>query len=377
LNSTANESGLYPGWLKRFPHLDQLYRRYERQVPLMVFVFGFLWDTLTMTRVDSLADHVVLSGYALLLGAMIALIVRQQAGGTLPARVMKLEPYFLWAMQFAFGGLFSSFVIFYFKSVSWSRTLLFFILCVGLLVGNEFLQHRLENRNLLAAMYSFCLFSYLALLLPTILATVHTGVFLLSGVISLLITAGVFAAGIPGGRRVRLEYIRGPMTWAFAVFAIINLLYFGDLIPPVPLALKSAGIFHHVKRRGSGHQVDYVEPPFYHFWKKSDDPFYLSTGEAAYCYSSIYAPQRIHVPVLHVWSYLDPVQGWVVKDRMSFEISGGREGGYRGFSWKRTLQPGEWRVDVETYQGRTLGRLNFTILTSPDPHPPLVSRYIP
>ncbi len=343
----------------------------------MVFVTGFLWDTLTMTRVDSTVDHILLFGYATLLGIMIGATVRRQAGGSRPGWIRKIEPHFVWAMQFAFGALFSSFVIFYFKSVSWSRTLLFFLLCVVLLVGNEFLHHRLQNQNLLAALYSFCLFSYLALLLPTALASVATSVFLMAGAASIAITIGVFAAAAPGGWRARWNGVREPVGWAGGVCLMIVLLYFGNLIPPVPLALKSAGIFHKITRIDSSHQVLYVQPPFYRFWKKSDDPFYWNEGESVYCYSSIYAPRGIHVPVRHVWSYYNPESGWEVKTRIDFEISGGREGGYRGFSWKRTMSPGDWRVEVETHQGRTLGRLDFRVAPSPQPHPPLVSRIIP
>jgi len=71
-------------------------------------------------------------------------------------------------------------VILYFMSVFWTRTLLFFVILVTLLLGNEFLHQRLENPKLLATLYSFCLFSNLAFLLPTIFANVSTGIFLLA-----------------------------------------------------------------------------------------------------------------------------------------------------------------------------------------------------
>src|SRR5512137_482280 len=192
-----------PGSLCRFPPLVRLYCKHEKYVPLLVFATGFIWDTFTMTRVDSLLDHIILSGYASAIGIMIVFTLRRQVGKSGPAWIQRLEPHFLWAMQFAFGGLFSSFVIFYFKSVSWTRTLLFFILCVVLLVGNEFLHDRLENPQLLAALYSFCLFSYMALLLPTVLASATMRVFLLSGVISAGLSILVFGFGMAGAWRAK------------------------------------------------------------------------------------------------------------------------------------------------------------------------------
>jgi hypothetical protein len=42
-------------------------------------------------------------------------------------------------------------------------------------------------------------------------------------------------------------------------------------------------------------------------------------------------------------------------------IAGGREAGYRGYTTKSKLDPGEWRVDVETKDGRVIGRIGFHV----------------
>ena len=42
-------------------------------------------------------------------------------------------------------------------------------------------------------------------------------------------------------------------------------------------------------------------------------------------------------------------------------VSGGRDEGYRGFSVKTALQPGDWRCDVKTAQGALIGRTSFTV----------------
>jgi hypothetical protein len=43
-------------------------------------------------------------------------------------------------------------------------------------------------------------------------------------------------------------------------------------------------------------------------------------------------------------------------------IAGGREGGYRGHTVKSRLDPGDWRVDVETHDGRVIGRIGFRVV---------------
>ena len=43
------------------------------------------------------------------------------------------------------------------------------------------------------------------------------------------------------------------------------------------------------------------------------------------------------------------------------KISGGREGGYRTYTFKQRLDPGDWRVDVETEDGRVVGQVSVAV----------------
>ncbi len=347
-----------------------LYHRYEKYSDISIFCLGFLWDSLTLTRVDSLLDNIILLFYLIIIGVMIFLTLRRHCGRALPKWIQKIEPHFLWAMQFCFGGLFSSYVIFYFKSASWTRTQFFFLVLVCLLIGNEFLQDRMKNPKLLAILYCFCLFTFFAFFLPVITAIVNEYIFVLAGLISLGVCLALFSSAMkmdngewhPGTKTVAI--------WIGSIVLLINILYFAHLIPPVPLALKSAGIYHQVTKTSAGYEVQYVAPSIWRFWKKSDDPFYWSPGEKVWCYTAIFAPAKARVRIFHVWSHKTS-DGWVETDPVPIDITGGREGGFRGDSWKRRVEPGEWRVEVETEKGHILGRIDFTVVESPVPHPPL------
>jgi hypothetical protein len=48
-------------------------------------------------------------------------------------------------------------------------------------------------------------------------------------------------------------------------------------------------------------------------------------------------------------------------DKISIKITGGREGGYRAYSFKQRLDPGYWRVDVETEDGRVAGQVSVEV----------------
>jgi hypothetical protein len=355
--------------------LREFFQRHERHTGIALFALGFVWDSLTMTRVDNWLDNIILLFYLAFIAAMIIFTLRRQCGQATPGWIQKLESRFLWAMQFCFGGLFSSYVIFYSQSASFTRTQFFFLILVLLWIGNEFLEQRLKNPVLLAVLYCFCLFSFLAFFLPVILARVNAWIFLLAGCFSLVISLGVFSIGLlpePGEWRKRMTPVAASI---FATFLSLNMLYFADLIPPVPLALKSAGIYHQVTKTSEGYLVKYVPPSMPRFWRKWDDPFNFSPGEIVYCYTAVFAPGKVRVPVRHIWSRKTP-DGWVRTDSIGFPISGGRDGGYRGYTAKSGMTPGKWRVEVETEGGRTLGRIDFAVVPSPVPHPSLVTALI-
>ena len=42
-------------------------------------------------------------------------------------------------------------------------------------------------------------------------------------------------------------------------------------------------------------------------------------------------------------------------------LSGGREAGYRAYTFKQQLDPGDWRVDLEAEDGRIIGRVSVTV----------------
>lgn len=70
------------------------------------------------------------------------------------------------------------------------------------------------------------------------------------------------------------------------------------------------------------------------------------------------------------WFYRDPLIGWSVSDVIPLQTMGGRPEGFRGFAKKARLQPGDWRVEVETEDGREIGRIHFTVVPDPEPGEP-------
>lgn len=356
--------------------LRGFYLRHQRRLPVASFALGFVWDASTLSRIDRMSDNLILLAYIAGLAAMIVITLRSREAPVRAHWLSAVRPHFAWAMQFLLGGLLSSYVVFYFKSVSWTQTQVFFALLVALLIGNEFLERRLENERLLAVLFTFCVFSFLAFFIPVLAGRVGRAMYSAAGLLTLAASLGLFALAIPVRTREGPRRFRVAAAWILFVWTAHVVLYLTNLIPPVPLALTDAAVYHSVERIPAGYVVSYVDASPLRFWHKSDDPFLLAPGEAAYCYTAVFAPTGVRVPIRHVWSFHEKGSGWRVTDRVGFEVTGGRDGGYRGYSRKAALRPGFWRVSVETHEGQILGHTVFEVRASGDGRRPLAQRLI-
>ncbi len=290
---------------------------------------------------DLLREHLILSGYVIVAGAMIVL-ASKRPGWKIPAFVM----------QIAFGALFSAFVVFYVRSASFSASWMFLLFLVLFFVGNEFFRARYERFVFQTSVFFIALFSYAIFALPILLGKIGAGIFLLSGAISVAAIGG-FA------RLLKKEMPKSVLV----IFALFNIFYFANIIPPIPLALKESGIYHRIERINGSYRVLYEKPPWYRFFDDTSVVFHTIPGKTLYAYSAIFAPVGIQTDIVHRWSYFDENKDeWFYETAIRFPITGGRENGYRGYTFKRNARAGRWRVDVQTPRGQTLGRMTFRVV---------------
>jgi hypothetical protein len=146
---------------------------------------------------------------------------------------------------------------------------------------------------------------------------------------------------------------------------IINGLYFSHLIPPLPLALKDAGVYHSIVKEYGNYTVEYEESGVKGFFKPYAD-FHQQVGESVYVYSAVFSPRGLNPAIVHEWQHYNEVEkAWITRNRVNLALFGGRDGGYRTYSNGDYLEEGKWRVNVETENGAIIGRLNFNIINSP------------
>lgn len=355
--------------------LDDVIKPFRHHLLTVAFVGGFVVDNLTLNRVDQLFDNLVLAGYVVL--AMSGLIYLYfGTSGKLGERIrMHASRWAPLAVQFAFGGLMSGLLVFYSRSGSWWTSWPFLFIMLAVIVGNEFIKRRSERLIFNLGVLFVALFSYVVLIMPVMLGRMGDEVFIVSGIVALVVFilfSKVLYRIVPHFMEMNTRMI---ILTTFAIYASLNVLYFTNLIPPIPLSMKEIGVYHNVEKRPEGGYVlTYEKGPWYALWHQSDTTYHYALGNRVYCYASVFAPTRFKTTITHRWEYYDQnIRAWTHHEAISFPIDGGRADGYRGYSFIESVRDGTWRCSVETPRGQVIGRSVFTVVTGTAPKP-LVTR---
>lgn len=349
--------------------IDEFIHPIKHHLLTLSFIGGFILDNLTLARVDRLFDVGVLS-FHVTLAALSIIYLYIGTSGRLSERVqLHAAKWAPMGIQFAFGSLMSGLLVFYSRSGSWLTSWPYLLLLLGVIIGNEYITKKAQRLIFNLGLFFVGLFSYCALFVPVILGKMGDAVFVGSGLLALAIM-WVF---------VKALYFAVPNFMALntrSIFFTIGMMYFGlntlyftNLIPPIPLSLSAIGVYHEVKDLGEGkYQLSFEKGEWYEFWKESDKVFHRAVGEPVFCYAAVYAPAKISTTIYHRWEYYDEEKGaWVYHARIPYAISGGRLGGYRGYTQIESVRDGQWRCSVETERGQTVGRDVFRVVTGTKP----------
>ncbi len=342
------------------------WEKHSRIINLSGLVLGFAFDLWLAKRPDSFADNILLITYLLLAGGIIVALnirtLRKKMEAEHPTEPLLL----LLLLQFCFGGLANNLLILYGKSGTLSGSLFFIFMLAGFALGNEFLKSRYEQLRFNVAIFYFLLLTYCVIAVPTFIThSIGTGAFLFSCFVS-VVFIGVFLWVLfykVFKRREKQQMIEVSLILT-SILLVFNVFYFLNIIPPVPLSLKQIGVYHSIVRSSAGEATSfaatYEQPAWYVFWRDTSSTFTYVPGEEAYCFSAVFAPGDLSTPVVHRWQKYNQQSGkWETQSSYIFSINGGRAEGYRGFSQKN-VTPGEWRCNIETRKGQTIGRISFT-----------------
>ncbi len=347
---------------------EELLHWYERYISPLTLIIAFTIDTFAFRSIDLRWSSILLLIYLSIVATAIVLYHLIQSGRLRGKFFLTILPFVPVAMQFGFGGLFSAFVILYSQSAAYAASWIFVVGLALLLIGNERFRRLYTGFVFQASMFFVVLLSFLIFFLPVVLGRIGLEIFLASELLGLIVMGGfvyIFALLVPAVfRAARFELFRT----VGSIFLVFNLLYFTNAIPPLPLAIKDAGVYHGVKKVGEGYVLKSQPLEWYQRYLRYNTVFYKAPGERAYVFTSIFAPTKLATTITHEWQFYDTLRKeWRTVSRVSYPIQGGRDGGYRGYTVQDALTPGDWRVNVRIADGRLVGRVAFEVQNVPSP----------
>lgn len=352
--------------------------------PAIAFFGGFLWDALTIGRSVTSADLWILAGYLLGAAGILwwmghrrhALAAAASEGGgqagigrqstALYALFRSVwwerAPYLL--LQFLFGGLFSALFILYFQSSSHLTAMLWSLGLGVLLIANEFIDDKYHRFTLTWALFGLCAMLLFNFLLPHMVGSISMVWFYCSTL------AG---AGLTHWLRKKTPGCPGRAAPVWIIAAMLAVAYPLDIIPPVPLVKRGIQVGVNFERVEDEYRLTLEKSRWWVFWRDLSGEVHLGPGERLYCVSSVFAPGGLRTRLYHRWEHYDGERGWVTVSRMGYGLFGGRNGGFRGYTYKHDVAAGKWRVRVETESGRTVVIHAFTVVTDEPPEPDRVT----
>jgi Protein of unknown function (DUF2914) len=374
-----------------FARARSIYARLERPVSSLSLISGFVFDAFTLRRVDFFWENFWVVTHLAIVAVCAVWInlldnAPDESGTHGEANPHKLHFWLVNAMQFFFGGLLSVYLVFYFRSGTISTSWPFLLILALAFLANEFFKRRYARLSFQMALLFLSLYAFSIYLMPMVLHRISTRVFLISGAVSvaaisfILVVLMASSRGLLEGRSGRAVF--GSIA---GILLIVNGLYFANLIPPLPLSLNEAGVYHSLVTNGPGEYTVTSEPrktgmltsiDFIKRFFSRDQTVHIKPGDSLTVYTAVFSPTELSTKIVHKWQYYDRATGeWITRVRVPLSVVGGRGSGYRTFSVVHAITPGPWRVDVETPGGQAIGRLNFDVVVQSQ-DPPLQAQTI-
>jgi hypothetical protein len=356
-------SGLDPDGSGTLERIRLYAARNETRLSVGFFAAGFLFDIVTLGRIDSWLTIGQQAAYLVLVTAMLVQMLKaegQPAPDLSAAAKLKrwYHEYRNPAVHFLLGALLSAYTLFFFKSSSLLVSFGFLLVLALLLVANELPRFKALGLPFKFALLGLCWLAYFAYVLPVLIGQTGLFVFLASMAVG-CVPLFLAALGLSREKKQRVFLPLGAMLIVFLGF------YLFRLIPPVPLSIPFMGVYHGVERTEAGYQLSH-QRPFWRVWHNGDQWFYAQPGDRVHVYFRIFSPSRFQDQVQMRWYLDDPARGWTLQDTIPIKIVGGREQGFRGYGAKTKYQPGSWKVQIETTDEREIGRIYFKLESAPE-----------
>lgn len=346
--------------LPDFKNVVTLFKNHGKHLSSILFVIGFVIDFAFLPGVTHPLTPAIGLLYAFGFGC--ALFARSylltKAKGDVYTN--KLSSVLSILLAFFSGSLLSYIFVLYYRSSYLAGAAPFFLFALFVIFANEYIKSKKYRTYLDVSVFYFTITALSLFLFPFLFRSVSNIVFLYSLAVAFFLSIAytyLLISTLPK-ELVHKKILYAITLWAPCVFGF---LYSTESIPPLPLSITSAAIYQSVEKLGNE----------YHVTEEVRDglstTLHVREGKPLYFFTTIFAPALIKAPIEHVWElYDEETFSWNVVSNVSFNVVGGRQEGYRGFSVQNTTPPGRWRVSVYLDNKRLIGRHYFS-LESADP----------
>jgi len=337
-------------------------QKYERHLSALAMIGGFIVDNLFLNRIDVWQTQSVFAVYTAICFISIPFshwIESRASRGKVRPRWYALLPI---ATQFALGGFWSGFVIFYGRSAVLGASWPFLLLLLLIFLGSEYFHNYHSRLVFTSVLFFFALYSYAIFAVPIYTGSIGVLTFFESGLVALVVF-GLFTFLLRFLAHERfLSDVKRIRIGALCVLVIINIFYFTNILPPLPLSASAVGVYHSVWRIPGEYLAESETNSWQVRYLGFAPTLHIVQDESLSAYSSVFAPTTLTTTIVHRWQWYDTTEKqWITKAVVSYSITGGRDGGYRGYSIARMSETGKWRVEVETTDGRLIARLPFIV----------------
>ena len=348
--------------------MRNIYARFERPISSLSLIGGFVFDAVTLRRVDQFWENMWVIAHLVIVAVFMVLVNASHHKPGDEEDPEKAQFWYVNILQFFFGGLLSTYLVFYFRSADLTVSWLFLLILAVAFWANESLKRQYAILSFQMSLFFLSLYLFAIFIFPIIFQSISYKIFLFAGGISFLVIL-VFTHYMMYWNREKFQrskkYIFISMV---GILLTMNILYFTNIIPPLPLSLVDAGVFHSIHKNTQGN----YDVAFENYgWKKYItlyEDFHLRVGDPAYVFSAVFSPTSLNIHIIHEWKYYDEgLKNWTDAQVVDLPLIGGREGGYRTYSMRTNLEPGQWRVTILTPSGQVLGRVRFNVVSTTTP----------
>lgn len=339
--------------------LKELHSKHSRYLPAAFFVLGFLFDVFTLGRIDDVFNIVQQVVYLGIISRLLYYRTLETSGlWEASGKWVKLWQYNVEILHFLLGSLLSAYTIFYFVSASLASSLVFMSLMFIILVANELPALQRQSLPLKMALFQICLLSFFSYFIPIVVQSVNVFTLIAACALSLTVAYTSFKALMKKGVS-KDEALRIQLIPAAAIVGVILILYALKFLPPLPVSVQYMGVYHDVKKEGQDYVLSY-DRSWFRFWQNGAQTFEAQPGDKLVLFARIFSPANMDDKVRFRWQQYIRDE-WQTSDMVEIRVVGGRGEGFRAYSTKSNFDEGEWRVKIETLDGREMGRIGFDV----------------